>query len=104
MLNKVNDQLTECLTAKDVCVERRLEKHTTVLQLISVVRTFEEDEKRDSSVIQIKRENYLIMVTELRNLSEKIGVLKMETDYLNAVSDGDKKLNLERNALLLSNL
>jgi len=40
-LQKVNDQLKECLEAKDICVDKRLEKHNSVLQKISSVEAFE---------------------------------------------------------------
>lgn len=43
LLTKVTDQLATCLKDKDVCVDKRLEKHNTVLEIIKVVKKFEED-------------------------------------------------------------
>ena len=44
------------------------------------------------------------MITEVRNLSEKLSVLGVETSYLNAVTEADGKLAKDRNSLLLQNL
>lgn len=52
----------------------------------------------------MKRENYLNLITEARNLSEKLSLLSIETTYLNAVTEGDKKLKVDKNNILLQNL
>ena len=51
LLTKVNDQLKECLESKDVCVDKRLEKHNTVIDIIKAAKQFEDDEKKDSQAI-----------------------------------------------------
>jgi hypothetical protein len=104
LLTKVSAQLEECLKDKDVCVDKRLEKHNTVLEIITAVKKFEENEKNDSETIKIKRESYLALITEMRNLSEKLSSFKIESQYLESVSQSDKTLNQERQALILQNL
>lgn len=94
-------QLEECQKDKDVCVDKRLEKHNTVLEIINVVKKFEENEKKDAEIIQNKRENYLSLITDLRNLSEKLFSHKIESQFLVAVSEGDKLLNQERQTIVL---
>ena len=37
-------------------------------------------------------------------MSEKLSVISVETNYLNAVTEGDKKLKQEKNSFLLQNL
>ncbi len=55
LLTKVRAQLEECLKDKDICVDKRLEKHNTVLEIISIVKKFEENEKKDAEAIFNKR-------------------------------------------------
>lgn len=52
----------------------------------------------------MKREVYSGLITEMRTLSESLLACSVESQYLKVVSDSDKTLNGERQALALQNL